>query len=58
MINTLNKDIDLDLHNLREFFNTLPGEIQHMLKTLDEMAQGAEPNASADYFELKTKIGE
>ena len=51
VINTLNKDIDLDLHNLREFFNSLPGEIKHMLQTLDEMATGAEPNEGADYFE-------
>lgn len=29
-----------------------------MLKTLDEMAQGAEPNAQADYYEQKTKIAE
>jgi hypothetical protein len=54
----LNKDIDLDLHNLREFFNSLPGEIKNMLASLDQMLKGSVPNESADYFEQKTKIVE
>ena len=51
-----NKDIDLDLHNLREFFKNLPGEIKDMLATLKEMALGSEPNDSADYFNKKETI--
>jgi len=55
-INTLNKDLDIDMTNLKDFFSTLPTEIEQMLLTLKEMKNGSEPDESADYHAKKSQI--
>ena len=34
----------------------MPGEMENMMKTLQEMKNGSEPNDTADYWEEKKKI--
>jgi hypothetical protein len=55
-INSLNKDLELDIGNLKDFLTTLPTEIQHMLASLEEMKLGSDPDNTADYFEKKQDI--
>lgn len=49
----MNKDLELDIGNLKDFLNTLPNEIQHMMASLEEMRVGSEPDETADYFTKK-----
>ena len=45
-----------DLQSLKTIHEKLPGEMDNMIKTLKEMKNGSEPDATADYWKEKKNI--
>tara|TARA_B110000285_G_C15137539_1_gene628172 strand:+ start:874 stop:1179 length:306 start_codon:yes stop_codon:yes gene_type:complete len=56
LINSVCKDMEVDIGNLKDFLKSIPSDIEDMLKTLDEMKTGSYPDKNADYFEQKDQI--
>lgn len=44
------------MRNFKGLLDTVPAQIENMLRTLEEMKNGSEPDESADYWEEKKKI--
>ena len=45
-----------DMKSFKVLNDSLPGEMDGMMKTLQEMKNGSEPNDTADYWEERKKI--
>ena len=44
------------MQSFKVLHDKLPGEMDNMMKTLQEMKNGSEPNDTADYWEERKKI--
>ena len=45
-----------DLQSFKTIHDKLPGEMDNMMKTLQEMKNGSEPDKEADYWKEKKMI--
>ena len=49
-------EITHEMECFKNLHDKMPGDIENMMKTLQEMKNGSEPNDTADYWEEKKKI--
>ena len=49
-------EITHEMECFKNLHDKMPGDIENMLKTLQEMKNGSEPNDDADYWDKKKMI--